>query len=119
MHYFYGVKPPKTSGHFLYDINGRRLATYPTHLPSEVLDGVFVGRDDGLYKPRLWHTSDWTVLAMHDRSGDKRPGSNSVFLLNGHFKCADAWSVASEYFPEVCQRIEAARNEFLAAHDNL
>jgi hypothetical protein len=68
---------------------------------------------DGLLPPegdqieglaRLHHFNGCTVLAFWDRSGDKRPGSNSVFYVPGHATFDEVVEAAKKSFPGIWRR---------------
>lgn len=54
----------------------------------------------------LHHKGGWTALAFWDRSGDHRPGSNSVFIFRGELTFDDAVARAKEKFPDVWGRFQ-------------
>lgn len=47
----------------------------------------------------------WTVLAFWNRMDDKRPGSNSAFVVRGDLSYDDAMARAREAFPQVFARL--------------
>jgi hypothetical protein len=72
---------------------------------------------DGMYPPPrtqvqshadLVHARGWTVLAMWDRSGDRRPNSNSAFIARGELTFDEMTAMAAEHFPGEWKRINDA-----------
>lgn len=108
--WFFGVWSPSELGHFLYNCHGQIVHQDAEKMPcTDIPDGVFIGKSEVLYKPRLWNTNGWTVYAMWDRSGDSRPGSSSTFIIKGELKNdIQAWNVITAKFPEISQRISDA-----------
>lgn len=69
---------------------------------------------DGEYPPpgpeiqslaRVVHVDGWTVLAMWDRSVDRRGKCNSNFVTKGEFDFSAMCALAAEHFPSVWKRI--------------
>lgn len=106
--YFFGVWSPQQSGHFLYDKQGY-LAKVPDLPCCNAPDGVFLNRNTNLYIPQIWNTDGWTVYAMWDHSGDKRPGSSSTFIIRGDLLDFEAWDCIVHNFPTIAERISNAR----------
>lgn len=50
----------------------------------------------------------WTALSFWDRTGDKRPSSNSNFVARGDFTADEMIALAREHFPEVMARLDEA-----------
>lgn len=101
-------------GHYLHHADGYRLydaSRKNLKCPFEgALDSTFAPpfvnqRDD---VTALTHIHGWTVLAMWDRSIDKRPGSNAAFLVPGTHTEAFVWEAARAVFPQVVSRLKAA-----------
>ena len=108
--WFFGVWSPSEKGHYLYDVTGGIFRMDVEIFPcTSTPDGVFLGKPEVLYKPRIWHTDGWTVYAMWDRSGDSRPGSSSTFIIKGEVGNEDAWRIIIAKFPKIAQRISDAR----------
>lgn len=57
----------------------------------------------------------WTVLAMHDYTGDDRPGSHSSFALEGEHAFEAAVHEARRWFPAVFARLQAAHVRIVEA----
>lgn len=68
------------------------------------LDGLLVppGEKEGV--ATVSHIWGYTILAFADRSIDKRPGSNSAFVLAGTLTFKEAENSARALFPEVFVR---------------
>jgi hypothetical protein len=73
---------------------------------------------DSLYAPRPGRAGDeplglatitrhegWTVLAMWDRSGDSRRGSNCAFVSRGEHTVSTMVAQCEKHFPEMWRRI--------------
>lgn len=60
-----------------------------------------------------------TLLAFWDRSVDKRPGSNSLFILPGTLDFPNAVALASSSFPEVWKRFTFKVVEWKPQRDSL
>lgn len=52
------------------------------------------------------HKDGYTALAFWDRTGDSRPGSNSVFLAEGTHDFAKMIEIAKRHFPTVFLRFK-------------
>lgn len=89
-----------------------------TNLPHhEQRDGPWrADRLDGVYAPRgpevqgryaAHHVHGWTLVGWWDRSVDHRPGSNSLFLVEGVRWAPAALAVAGCAFPSVVARQQA------------
>ena len=48
----------------------------------------------------------WTALAFWDCSVDERPGSNSVFILEGLYNFEQALEIAKKTFPTIFKRFK-------------
>lgn len=57
----------------------------------------------------LTYVRGWTVLAMWDNSIDKRPGSNAAFIAEGRLTEEAMWALAQQHFPQIVQRLVAAK----------
>ncbi len=108
--WFFGAWSPDQKGHYLYDCHGQSVYRGVEEMPcTSTPDGVFLGKLDLIYKPRIWNTDGWTVYTMWDRSGDSRSGSSSTFIIKGEVNAEDAWRIIIEKFPKIAQRISDAR----------
>lgn len=110
---FFGAWSPRELGHRTYKPNGWRLSHEENPTPWERLDGALVsGNSGGEQFVVERHAKDgWIALAFWDRTGDSRPGSNSVILAKA---CNDdealkAFAVA---FPEQWNRWKKAGAAF-------
>jgi hypothetical protein len=127
---FYGVWSPDRLGHNLYLPDGaphylrRGMVTLPESLPAWMLDANFCRAPE--YRqvelrrrpPRdphpenqsegfLAHEGGWTLLGVWDRTGDRRPGSNAVFLVYGALSLEELVGEAEGAFPAQVRRIRA------------
>ena len=75
------------------------------HFGSHI-DGTFAPahphRDNG--NAQLSQTGEWTILAWHDRSVDRRMGSNSALVASGAWSFDQMLSALREHFPGVATR---------------
>lgn len=106
--FYFGVRPGHRSGHYLYD---ERLVTQYQNVP---LPGFLrspdstlcpVGREIEGAAKLIHDPSGWTALAFWDRSGDSRPGSNSVFIAEGTYAFNGMLVECKARFPSVFSRI--------------
>ena len=97
-----------TPGHFLVKPGG-------THVHKA---GPFdAGRIDGFFTPAseadltatITHVKGWTIMAMWDRSVDKRSGSNCAFVMEGIHGASAMWIAAQENFPNITARLTLNR----------
>ena len=63
---------------------------------------------------RITHERGWTVMAMWDRSQDKRYNSNASFIAEGTHDFDAMVAIARRDFPAICARIEGASPFILA-----
>lgn len=119
---YFGVFPRDSGGHFCWSIGGgshwldadsnRNLVRCP--FGAKELDGAQAPKDRSQGSARLTRIQVddgwWTILAWHDYTGDKRPGSNSALAIHGAVKYGfvDMMQLGRELFPEVFQRLDAA-----------
>lgn len=100
-------------GHHLHDMSQRMLGSLHTakvllKVPENLLrclDGNFVPTETqqaGLYKYST--IGECQIVAWHDYSVDKRPGSNSVLIGIGFIDSEDMLDWAEKHFPSVMQR---------------
>lgn len=117
--FYYGVKDKGRAGHFLYQGNHTcRSYTSPDGFPcTQTPDAVFLPECDykNLYKWYRWITDGWTIISCWDSSGDKRPGSNSNFIIEKVVTLEEAIAIATKHYPEIMKRINAAQ---LRSEDN-
>lgn len=50
------------------------------------------------------HQDAWTIISFWDRSGDRRPGSNSNFVVAGSVTFDAAVTIAKAAFPDLWKR---------------
>ena len=116
---FYGVWTSREAGHYLYAASGRSFSIWdvpPGVPPKPHLDGGYCPPDDGrqvegraaltylLHPGGVGAGTAWTVLSFWDRSGDKRNGSHSTFLLPRARSFSEAVAEAKLAFPTVFAR---------------
>ena len=75
---------------------------------SFMLNGVLTLPDvdaqfEGL--ARVFYTSEWTAVALWDRSLEQRAGCHATFLLRGRWEDKIAVKRAEEFFPDVWKRL--------------
>lgn len=58
-------------------------------------------------KVRVYHQSDWTIVACWDRSAEPRHGTHSTFLMPGWWEPHPAMLRAQQAFPDVWARLPA------------
>jgi hypothetical protein len=92
-------------GHFVWNIHGQRVAN-TSPWGDEVDGGLCPAGKQVEGAASLHHEDGWTALAFWDRSVDSRPGSNSVFLIEGEYDFESAVEVAREAFPQIWQRFK-------------
>lgn len=119
--FYCGVWPGDDGGHFIRPPSGwpswlssRDRRAQEHGCPFDDLDSdAYLPRGDrraGLGK--ITHVTKggkrWTVLALHDYTGDSRPGSHSTFALEGELAFEAAVHEARRWFPAVFARMQAA-----------
>lgn len=111
-------------GHMLWRPNRTSLShrTEPFLSLGRSLDGGFCPggvhastREQEEGATRLHHIAGWTVLSFWDRSGDRRHGSHSTFLVEGAHDFTATVALAREHFPDVLDRITRAGIEIRLA----
>lgn len=111
--FFFGVWD-NSLGHELRNASGVRLyqgnpllGSCP--LDARQLDCVFTPRRPGEPEDivELTYVHGWTIMAMWDRSMDKRYASNAAFLAEGHLTKDEMWAMAERVFPSICPRLKA------------
>ncbi len=92
-------------GHYLVDQNGKHVK--PTILKE--IDGKYPNKSirEDEQDSTITHEQGWTILAMWDRSIDKRYGSNAAFLIEGTFTKDQMWEMAHTTYPKITQRLVA------------
>lgn len=105
--YYFGCW--KDKGHFFYTPDGSRIK----------IVGPFEYNIDTVYPPKTESYEDesvaslnlvdgWTVLAMWDRSVDKRHQSNSAFIAKGELTVNEMWLLVKEHYPHIFNRLKAS-----------
>ena len=94
------------SGHYLWrnDYN-RGLDFDVTPWGTDIDTGLCPPGNQPQGLAALHHKDGWTALAFWDRSVDKRPGSNSVFLANRVVDFDGMMALARANFPAVIARL--------------
>lgn len=113
-------------GHGLYDVNKKHIQEFGP-FKEWILDGYFppsttdakfgIGRRDGLFQYQPEEIASvsyipfngviYTVLAMWDRSIDKRYAANAAFVANEELTFREMWILAEEKFPSIANRLKA------------
>lgn len=112
--FYFGVWKPERLGHFLYDFRGENAERgLPKDFPLwrvPILDRglLALGAKESDGKGQLCHIGGWTLFAFWDRTGDKRGGSNSVFIIKGRWSLSQVEAVARKRFPTIMARLDAA-----------
>lgn len=108
---FFGCMRPINGyghGHYLFGPDGRSLyGRGPLRQPwGDRIDGTLTPKTTTAQgAAALYHKDGWTALAIHDYTGDHRPGSNSVFFFPTDLTFHAALAAAEEHFPDLARRI--------------
>ncbi len=110
--YYFGCV--EKSGHYLFGPGPREVYRpmpdgWPFGNYGEKLDGRFppLGPEKmGRATIHVFH--GWTVMAMWDRTVDKRGACNSSFVAHGRHSFDEMVALAKEHFPTVWDRINEA-----------
>lgn len=111
------------AGHFLYEprkFEGQpvhQLVRYPGNNPWGLLiDGGLCPNastrnelppeDQPVNRAKLHRKDGWTAIAWWDRTGDKRPNSNSVFMAEGEHDFASMLTLFRQKFEFIAARCE-------------
>lgn len=97
-------------GHYLHDRHGRTVRQVGPWADWQ-LEGKYAPRTvpaEDETQCRVFVRDRWTVLAMWDRSVDKRGKCNAAFLAPGEHDEAAMWDLAREAFPKIVARLKAA-----------
>jgi len=113
MYYFGCIRQ---AGHYLWESGGGalyRCRVLPQDWPfgenGWSLDRKFCPNNAQTQSSaRLVHVDGWTVLAMWDRTVDKRWGCNANFVERGELSFEQMVEKAKESFPTVWERINKA-----------
>lgn len=94
-------------GHYLRRPDGHTEWAAGAQPWGWTIDGGLCGGDkyatpDG--KTYEHHKDGWTAVAFWDQSGDSRPASNTVFLVNAEATTAEVIAAAREQWPLLFQR---------------
>ena len=120
---YFGCRGPNEPGHYLQE-GGKTLWDTPPEIAfwSNVMDGTLLknGRHADVIDGKVWWTCGgkdalWYAFFWWDRSGDKRPGSNSGFYVGGfgpetltpetaRENATLAFEYAKAQFPKVVER---------------
>lgn len=92
------------AGHYMHDENLQRAHDFLKTNPwGYSVDGTLCPSIDSQSLGIHWK-DDWTALAFWDRSVDSRPGSNSVFLIEGTHGFDKMKKFIVEKFPSIVER---------------
>ena len=99
----------RETGHFLWKEDQRRASRSDERSLSfnwTILDACLfpVDAKDVQGEATITHFMGWTVISFWDRSVDKRPMSNSSFVVKGHHSFDDMVKMTKEKFPWVWSR---------------
>lgn len=114
--YYFGVNDNKGLGHYLWTQDAKRVdigGPIQIDRDKKAIPWVISELDGGLApddpsqqhgKALLHHKDGWTALAFWDRTGDRRSGSNSVFLEQGVLTFEEILKIAEKQFSEITKR---------------
>ncbi len=106
--YYFGTDG--SPGHYLFDQNMNRTRSFDF---KEIPWGVSI--DTGLLDKTkqqvegqavLAHKDGWTALSFWNRTDDRRPGSNSAFIVEGVATFDEVMTIARTFFPRTLDRLE-------------
>lgn len=109
------------AGHFLHD---QHLQTVQDHRAGPWQDWELDGRlcpgfvrnyvrdREVIGEAMIHHKDGWTALAFWDNSIDERPGSNSVFVIEGMHDFEQAVVIAKAAFPQIWERFKFTVRRF-------
>lgn len=109
-YYYFGCRGSE-SGHYIHGEGGRHIDTLAGGFPTRLLDDVFTPLDRNDRRWRLTHLRFGghviSILACHDNTIDKRPGSNANFVVvdAGPWTGAQILEMAREIFPDCAERL--------------
>lgn len=97
-------------GHYLIREGGAWVHYQERPTTLRDLDCGYAPKDENQPQgaANLVHEAGQTILAFWDRTGDKRFGSNSAFLLPGTLDFDEAVAAARRAFPRIWARLDAA-----------
>lgn len=104
----------KEAGHYLFAPQDKNIygEWHRWIAPRDGLLAPTFCREAG--KALLHHYDGFTVLAFWDYSVDKRPGSNSMFIVPGIKSFHTTMQAASKYFPQVCDRFSFKIEQYIS-----
>ena len=102
--YYFGCWD-EMKGHYLKDENKKSISFHNNDLPWENFDGELAPKNTnkaGIAK--IHHKGNWTALSFWDYSIDQRPGSNSIFFIEGIHGFHHIIEFIKKYFPDIVKR---------------
>lgn len=101
---FFGIWSDRP-GHGFH-VKGGRSAGLPHGWISRI-DSLLPPQVAGqpMHKGTLTYMHGWSIIAVWDRTVDKRPGSNAAFILPGRLTWKDACAIAQRAFPDQWVRV--------------
>lgn len=105
---YFGCASKESIGHYLFAPGMRSAYEMEKRTPwkYERLDGLF--RDGNQSACTLFSLAGWSGISMPDRSADRRPASNAVFIAKGDYGFTALVELFEEKFPAPFARISAA-----------
>ena len=73
--------------------------------PEQRSAAMTVEPGEGMGRAELTHTANCTVLAMHDRTGDRRGGCHAIFWAEGRLAAHEMRRAIERDFPRIWARI--------------
>ena len=108
---YFGCRAYDAPGHYLFspgmryaddDLFERLRDSNDTHLDGGYLKAQKVPDVPG--RAAFIQVNGYSIVTWWDRSGDKRGGSNSAFILSGDHTPQEVMRQGAEYFPDVLKR---------------
>src|ERR1017187_3129697 len=102
--YFFGIGPNDTAGHYLHDVDGRKVwdsREYEIPFRYTILDGGLIPQKEAGFHGKVFHSTinGWTVISMPDfSSADKRPGCSASFIAEGIFTKEEMSEIVKKNF---------------------
>lgn len=97
------------SGHYLWSRSGSRYDAEKS-LPFcvHILDAGLLNPNAPQVEGLIRHViiEGWTIMTFWDRSVDRRPRSNSAFVVEGALSFAEAFAEAQRQWPEIMKRFQ-------------
>lgn len=102
--FYFGCKD--VPGHFIYSNRGSRMSYHDNPFGKKLDGGLLSLKDIESNLGRLQEYSEngWTAIAFWDRSGDSRPGSNSVFFVHADVTMTELLAMARAQWPALFSR---------------